>query len=541
MENQNYEFSLLGDTALCVKLGDRISEDINNMVLNLCDALESLCLPGVSEIQPSYTSLAVHFDSNVISPSYIRKLISSLQSQTHMLSFRKPTVAEIPVCYGGDYGPDLQWASQYLGISEEEIINRHSSRLYRVYMIGFTPGFPYLGGLDETISLPRLDQPREKVPKGSIGIASNQTGIYPWDTPGGWRIIGRTNYELFSPEMDPPSLLEPGDYVKFVPVHRLPEQQVWQRKEINHLPKIDLGVNGLTVSDPGLLTLVVDQGRFGYRKFGVPVSGAADMRSFTLANVLCGNNPDAAALELTVKGPTLVAETDLTVAVTGAPCSIKIDGRPAPADAALLLREGQTIEIGQTTLGLRAYLGVSGGIEVPHVLNSKSTYLRAGFGGYFGRPLKHKDTIKVGPLPTHGSILEKAKSTRVKTSRIDFRMLKAPAVPLRIITGPESTDSMLATLLTNIYQVRTESDRMGIRLEGPKLSEGKADIISAPVVPGTIQVSSDGQPMMLLADSQTTGGYKRAATVISHDLPLAAQLKPGNKVRFRSVDPVHVL
>ena len=120
-------------------------------------------------------------------------------------------------------------------------------------------------------------------------------------------------------------------------------------------------------------------------------------------------------------------------------------------------------------------------------------------------------------------------------------MLKAPAVPLRIITGPESTDSMLATLLTNIYQVRTESDRMGIRLEGPKLSEGKADIISAPVVPGTIQVSSDGQPMMLLADSQTTGGYKRAATVISHDLPLAAQLKPGNKVRFRSVDPIHVL
>lgn len=554
MDDQLLEFAQLGDGALSVKLSDDISEETNDAVLDLCNRLDKIGLPGIIEIQPAYSSLAVHFDQGTISAAYIKKVVVSLclNAEKCISSQRKPNLIEIPVRYGGDAGPDLAWASEYLNLPEEEIIKRHCSRLYRVYMIGFTPGFPYLGGMDESISLPRLPEPRKRVPRGSVGIAGNQTGIYPWDTPGGWRIIGRTDCDLFSLDKDPPSLLKPGDYVRFVPAeHFFRDEDTTPADTLNSSQvtggtgsqtepsgsdsKMNWAIDGLFVDNPGILTLVVDRGRFGYRRFGVPTGGAADLRSYALANALCGNNSNEACLEFTLRGPTLVAQTELTVAVTGAPAPVRIDGQRVPSDTLLLLREGQTLDVGEASAGLRGYIAVSGGIQVPIVLGSKSTYLASGFGGYLGRQLKYGDTLQIGPAPSYRSILESQKNKQKITKPLDFRILDAPCVFLHIHPGPESSKPILSKLTSTTYEIRPDSDRMGARLDGPRLLEGGADIISAPCVIGTIQISSDGRPMLLLCDSQTTGGYMRAATLLTADLPIASQLRPGNKVRFRLI------
>lgn len=584
-------FNMLGDTALSVTFSDTISEEVNEAVLATARVLEHARIAGVSEVQPAFSSLCIHFDPGKIRVSYIEELVQTVIGELKFTSENgkhismtninhhqgplkkysndvpegigqrtsalpklqaegelaaKPSIVEIPVVYGGENGPDLEWACKYLGISKEDLIRRHCGRLYRVYMIGFTPGFPYLGGMDESIALPRLPEPRKLVPAGSVGIAGKQTGIYPWDTPGGWRIIGRTNVKLFSPYRTPPSVLKPGDYVRFVPVedyqpnssvahsiHSLSEEQNACRKD-----EKPFSVEGFSVEDPGFLTLVVDEGRFGYRKFGVPTSGAVDPYSFHLANLLCGNNLNAAALEYTLKGPSVVAHIDLTVAVTGARAPVTVDGKEVPMNAPVFLPKGSKLRIGALRGGARGYLAVAGGISVPVVLNSRSTYMRGKFGGYMGRALKPKDILPVGPAPDHAVLTRYFNGIKMdcRIKPLPFERFNISDLYLRIIPGPEATSDALKILSQAVYTVRPDSDRMGIRLDGPPLFNTATDIISSPVVPGTIQVSSDGKPMLLLTDSQTTGGYKRVAAVIKKDLPLAGQLKAGMRVRFKIVD-----
>lgn len=531
----NTEYAMLGDSSLCVTISHEISEEANDAVLRLTRILESLGIPGIEEVQPAYSSLCVHFDPRRLRADWVQSLVSeaikrdSSRAQADRNGFR---TIDIPVIYGGPYGPDLEWASSYLGIPEEEIVRRHAAPLYRVYMIGFTPGFPYLGGMDETIALPRLENPRTRVPAGSVGIAGNQTGVYPWETPGGWRIIGRTHVPLFDPYRDEPSLLRPGDFVRFVPAtstpgedHQLPKES--RRDMTSHEPA---SVPGFEVLHPGFLSLVVDSGRYGYRKLGVPISGAADQHSYNLANELCGNHPGKAAIEITLMGPTFKALTDITVAVTGAAIPIHVAGQPAPMNQAIRVRRGQEVKLGSISMGCRAYLAVSGGISVPPVMGSRSTYLRGNFGGFLGRSLKAGDIVHVGPAPEHQFIAGKTSRTGTPIAQ----RLKRDVV-LRVFKGPEGDDDLLDALCQEEYTVRPESDRMGVRFEGQPIGAGKGDILSSPVVPGTIQLPSDGRPVLLLRDAQTTGGYRRIACVISADLPLASQLWPGAKVRFRQV------
>ncbi|QUL98876.1 MAG: 5-oxoprolinase subunit PxpB [Candidatus Fermentithermobacillus carboniphilus] len=563
------EFHFLGDSAILATFSRTISEEINDLVLWVSATLEGMCLPGVSEVQPAYSSLCVHFDPSQIRGSYLVDLIERIAEKAKPpedQTGRPGQVVEIQVVYGGENGPDLDWACNHLGIPREELIRRHSERLYRVFMVGFTPGFPYLGGMDETIALPRLPEPRKLVPAGSVGIAGKQTGIYPWDSPGGWRIIGRTSAELFSPYRDPPSLLKPGDYVRFVPVSgnewfpahgnaertgllpdkdtpgrhlpRGPELTGSLRTEASVLGRLTgTELPGLAIEDPGFLSLVVDRGRFGYRKYGVPVAGATDSRSFALANLLCQNDPGDAAIEFTLKGPSMVALTDLTVAITGAPCEVTVDGRPVPQNAPVFLRKGSKLQVGTVRAACRGYIAVSGGIRVPVVLGSRSTYLRGKFGGFEGRHLKSGDTLCVGPAPEHVYVTRSNRATPVPQHLFIERLTLGETI-LRVLPGPEATPKSLEILSKATYTVRPDSDRMGLRLEGPAVFDaGATDILSSPVVPGTIQVASDGRPMLLLADGQTTGGYARIATVISRDLPLAGQVRAGAKIRFKVLNP----
>lgn len=299
-------------------------------------------------------------------------------------------------------------------------------------------------------------------------------------------------------------------------------------------------VPSLLVEHPGFYTIVVDQGRFGFRKIGVPVSGAADLRSYRRANLECGNEPGDAALEMTLLGGKLRAWMDLTVAVTGAPAPVLVDGAEAGMNEPLFLPRGSLLEVGSLQAGCRTYLAVAGGIQVSPVLGSRSTYARGKFGGYQGRSLRSGDVLWSGPAPEHAFILQCRQTPHVPDPRGLERSVSetigqwsGPPTVLRIVPGPEAEPVLLDALCSDSYSVNPESDRMGLRFTGPRVQAGQGDILSSPVVPGVVQVPSDGQPVLLLCDGQTTGGYKRVAVVISEGLPLAGQLRPGSRVVFR--------
>jgi KipI family sensor histidine kinase inhibitor len=208
-------FRTKGDRGLLVELGDVISPDVNRRVQQLLLQLEQARLPGVREYAPGYRSLLVVFDPLAVAPSALQARIAEVAAGAPAAGLPPAKLLTVPVFYGGDYGPDLGWAADHLGITPAELIRLHTQTVYRVYMIGFTPGYPYMGELPAELAVPRRSTPRTRVPRGSVGIAQRQTGIYPVESPGGWQIIGWTPLELFDPGRRLPSLLEMGDRVKF--------------------------------------------------------------------------------------------------------------------------------------------------------------------------------------------------------------------------------------------------------------------------------------------------------------------------------------
>jgi KipI family sensor histidine kinase inhibitor len=208
-------FRSMGDRSLLVELGETISPEVNRRVQELMLQLQQARLPGVREFAPGYRSLLVVFDPLAISPAMLKTHIAEIAAQPGSSGLPQAKRVTVPVFYGGEYGPDLESVAGHLGISTEEVIRLHTETVYRVYMIGFTPGYPYMGELPEALAIPRRSTPRTRVPKGSVGIAQRQTGIYPVESPGGWQIIGWTPIELFDPNRRLPSLLEMGDQVKF--------------------------------------------------------------------------------------------------------------------------------------------------------------------------------------------------------------------------------------------------------------------------------------------------------------------------------------
>lgn len=211
----NPQYRVMGDRALLVELGDEIDVEVNNKVRELFVALKADPLEGVVEAIPSYRSLLLIFDPLKITLSLLQDGVHLLLKTLDPSQLPEPRRIEIPVVYGSEYGPDLEWVAGYHGITPDEVIRLHTTHTYHVYMIGFMPGFPYMGELPKALITPRRQTPRTVVPLGSVALAQGQTGIYSTQSPGGWQIIGRTPLTLFDPEKWPPALLEMGDRVKF--------------------------------------------------------------------------------------------------------------------------------------------------------------------------------------------------------------------------------------------------------------------------------------------------------------------------------------
>jgi KipI family sensor histidine kinase inhibitor len=207
-----------GDKSLFVEFGDTIDPDLNRKVRLLMLAVQKARLPGVIETIPTYRSLLVYYEPLQIEPGELKKTLHSLSQQLEEDESSSPKITEIPTIYGGEYGPDLPFVAEHSSLNMEEVIQIHSNTPYLIYMLGFTPGYPYLGGMSPRIATPRLDTPRLNIIAGSVGIAETQTGIYPSDSPGGWRIIGRTPLKLFDPNQEPPSLLQAGNYLTFTSI-----------------------------------------------------------------------------------------------------------------------------------------------------------------------------------------------------------------------------------------------------------------------------------------------------------------------------------
>lgn len=226
------QIKITGDTSVAIVFGDEISSEINTRIRAFDEALNEDQIDGVYETVPTYCTLTIHYAPEIIRYSELRDRLEKMLRVSHKAQKLNTIVMEIPVLYGGDYGPDLGYVAEYNHMTPEEVIKRHTSAEYLIYMLGFTPGFSYMGGMDEQIATPRLKTPRVLIPAGSVGIAGKQTGIYPIDSPGGWQLIGRTPVKLYDAQRDTPILLDAGLHVKFVPIDENEYKRIQSRIEL---------------------------------------------------------------------------------------------------------------------------------------------------------------------------------------------------------------------------------------------------------------------------------------------------------------------
>ncbi len=528
----------LGDSAYVTVLDGPVDDAMADRVDALRRALAEEAWPGLTDLVPAFASVAMYFaPGRVPEPDEVQARLDAAVRRMRVTSADAARVVELSVAYGGEAGPDLDDVARHTGLSREAVIARHAGAVYRVHAIGFVPGFPYLGGLPRELATPRRSRPRSRVPAGSVGIGGAQTGVYPVASPGGWNLIGHTAAPLFDAGREPPALLRTGDRVRFVPVPAVESARVAGAPPSYTVPaaggevgaaggretKSAAAGNRCTVLRAGGWTTVQDGGRRGFRAEGVPLSGACDPFALRVANLLVGNREDAPALEVTLVGPELRFARDTVVALGGA----ESDGLPAWRPQ--VVRAGETLRVGPLTRGCRGVLAIGGGIAVDPVLGSASTYVRAGLGGVRGREVRAGDDLALGD----GGAASRGRWT------IDPRMLPryGAATTVRVVAGAQAREFGDAVGGAE-FRVSAQSDRMGLRLEGAAWRRvAGGELVSSPVVPGTVQVPPDGQPIVLLADAQTIGGYPQWGHVIAVDLPVVAQLRPGDRVAFRTVTP----
>lgn len=513
-----------GDSALLLELEEVINVSVNAQVIAVAGAVRRAGLPGIRDVVPTYRSVAVHFDPLTVDIETIRDTLTRAADAPPVLAEGKTVV--IPVQYGGDMGPDLPAVAAFAGVSPDEVVARHAGARYRVFMLGFLPGFSYMGTVDETIAMPRHATPRVKVPAGSVGIAGRQTGVYPRESPGGWQLIGRTPVSLFNPNRVPAALVAPGDTVRFVrdkisaPVVSGFSRTTEGPAKAGHYRR------SITVLRPGLFTTIQDIGRWGHQVSGVPVSGPMDRLSHRVANALVGNEPTAALLEATLAGPEIRIENGAVIAVTGADLGARLDAEDIPLHRPIKCRPGAVLRFGERRSGARAYIAFSGGITVSPMLGSRATHTYSGLGGLDGRTIVAGDRLPLGDERTLSTW--RVISTPVKSATGGVRVRVMPGPQLDYFP-PEAIEVLQRTRFT----VTSQSDRMGYRLTGatiPRVED--REMISDATFAGALQVPPSGDPILLMSDRQTSGGYPQIATVITADLPMAGQLAPGDWIEF---------
>ena len=540
------------EDSLQIQFEQKICPEVNSRISAFVKTFEYIAkdIAGVLEVLPTYCSVSIYFDEAICQISLLKDLAQKALQKSEEEKTESTDSARtitIPVCYEDqEFAPDLEKVALHAKLSKEEVIKLHSSSDYLIYMMGFLPGFPYLGGMNPQLETPRLETPRTKIPAGSVAIGGAQTGLYPVESPGGWNIIGRTPLRLFDVKRKPFFLYEAGDKIRFLPITReefenfdesLWLAQVAGKSEASIETSDDAADSkevyecggGIKILEPGLLTSIQDSGITGFQKYGIGQSGAMDQISFALANQICGNEKNAACLETTLAGPSIRFVTACDFAITGAVFeNATLDGMRIEMNKKISAKAGSLLSCGFASKGLRSYIAFSGGLLVPKVFRSSSTNLKSKIGGYMGRKLQADDQLAIGINKKNPLLVLDNKSTEGFTENKDVLLLDC----IKSSQFDFFQEKIVKKFTDLIYTVSAESDRMGIRFTGPGLECGKTDIISDAIPFGAVQITSAGLPVVMAADRQTTGGYAKIACVKKSAMYRLAQALPGTKVRF---------
>lgn len=520
----------MGERAVLAEVADLAA------VLALHAALAADPPAGVDDLVPAARTVLVAFDPSRISSDAVRSWITAASRRTPDAVAPGPLV-EIPLRYDG---VDLASTAELLGIRVADLIARHSTSEWTVAFSGFAPGFGYLVSEDWPFDVPRLAQPRTRVPAGAVGLAGAFSGAYPRETPGGWRLVGTTDAVLFDPDAENPVLLPPRARVRFVPQTAASERDLRSggqdaadsssRAGSSSRPATALAPApapnpALQVLAPGGFTTVQDLGRPDRAALGVSRSGALDRAALRIANRLVGNSEDAAGLEIALGGFRARAEVDTWVCVTGALTELRVGGRARDLYAPVRVPAGTELSIAPPLAGLRSYLALRGGVVAPQSMGSRSRDVLAGLGP---APVRAGDLLGAGVPASEVPVIDAFPWT-----------VPAALIEVDVAAGPRADwfgREAVSTLLDAEWEVSTHADRVGVRLDGPELPRRRSgELPSEGMRPGAIQVPPHGRPVVLLADGPVTGGYPVIAVVTDATLDAWGQARPGDRVRFRRV------
>lgn len=534
----------MGERAILLRFGEEISLETNRRVHAVCRALDRKLPAGVTDLVPSYASLLVVFNSNEANLAALRTELSRAVAQVSWRERNSSWRWEIPVVYGGTRGPDLETVARALSLSQADVVRLHAATTYRVFALGFAPGFGYLGVLPEELRLPRRAEPRDRIPAGSVAMAERQTAVFPLERPAGWHILGWTPVRMFRPGARHPFVLAPGDAVQFRAVgseeeaHDLTDRFVTSRWKSRPRPAASLELERslprtplLRVVEAGHRTTIQDLGRAGAARYGMPAGGAMDPEALRMANLLAGNPEDAAALESVWKGPTLEAMTDCWVGLAGAMTIPQRDGAPVASPGRVRLRRGQRLRVGNVVSGLHIYVAVSGGFTADRFLGSASTYVPGGVGGIAGTTIRKGVVLCAASRPSSQRWDSEGGVPEALLERApDIPVLRATPGPHWKLFAPNDLDRLFGGSLT----FSAQSDRTGLRLEGAKLvPRRRPSLASFGMVRGAIQVPPAGNPILLAADAHPMGGYPIVAVVARADFGALAQIQPGEEFRLQ--------
>ena len=523
----------------------------NALLVELADLDQTLALlaslqrhppHGVEELVPAARTILVEYRASATRAETLVQDIAA-RSLTQGAE-RSDTLIEIPVHYNGE---DLAEVAQILGITADEVVQRHTGSEYTVAFTGFAPGFAYLSGGHPSLNVPRRSTPRTRLPAGSVGLAGTFSGVYPQASPGGWQIIGTTPVAMWDITRAQPALLQPGYRVRFVDIatkniaaSAYSESAGGQKdpkpsgRTQHHLAA---GHTALQVRATGLLTVFQDLGRHGQARQGVSASGAMDQAALKAANRLVGNASNAAALETVGGGLQLRSVGDNVVAVTGADAVLTLttaDGQrwSVPRYEPVALADGDMLAVGQPTAGARCYVAVRGGFAEAPVMGSCATDTLAHVGP---APVAVGDWLAVQPAPATSVV------AAPELPPADLPTLEQEVV-LDVVMGPRTdwfTPEAIARFASQRWQVTPQSNRVGLRLAGevPLDRAITGELPSEGAALGALQVPPSGQPVLFLADHPLTGGYPVIGCVAPYHLDRAGQIPVGAWLRFNPIQP----
>ncbi|WP_024818893.1 5-oxoprolinase/urea amidolyase family protein [Arthrobacter sp. 31Y] len=503
-------------------------------VLALQDMLNKSPLPGQVDVLAAAETVMVVGESAAATRAIGARLME--------LELFAPEVTDsglvvIDTVYDGD---DLADVAELTGLSVEGVVAAHTGQVWTVAFAGFAPGFGYMVGENEVLTVPRRSSPRTAVPAGSVALGGQYSAVYPRRSPGGWQLIGRTGARMWDLDRAQPALVRPGDRVQYRAVREVVTAGASEAREPE---KEHHAESGLRILNPGAQSLIQDLGRRGFGPLGVSAAGALDRASLRRANRLVGNAPSAAAIESVNGGLTVEAVGDQVIAVAGAPTALTIESpswlgsddgdvqpgatRTVPMAAPFALLDGEVLTLGAPESGFRNYLAIRGGVEVPEVLGSRSADTMSGIGP---APLVIRQVLAAG---------DHTASTAVGAPELQPDFPGVGVTVLDVIPGPRADwfdQEALDSLCSQEWLVTPQSNRVGMRLDGTPLKRTReGELPSEGTMAGALQIPPAGLPVLFLADHPITGGYPVIGVVRDEHLDLAAQVPLGGKIRFRLV------